>query len=540
MTRIVCFFAIIMVMLMPFKGVAGVLKGRVMDAKSKALNGATICLVGKRNCILTNDAGDYSLSLKPGNYKVVCRSEGFKENIFSLTMPVSGDMEHDFIMDTLRNKGDDLDNMLDSLHQPLRGIAKTLEVMALGVSVKLATDTVKISALMDGVLNYNPVEGVNVAPRVEWLHKLGTGQYLSSAFATRYGFSNRHFNAIGRVAYVQEDKKWRGRYWLVGVTLGKYVFQYDYDNAVFPLFNSVSALLWDDNQLKIYEQKVSAFYFGRNYGNGLMWNLHFEYDTRIPLKNTTNFSFAGKGTDTFASNVPSNLAALAPFERHDAAIIRLNVSYQPGYTYAYYKDYKVANLSNAPVFNLGYDKGIQGIANSKINFDKWRLMMAGNIDLKKAGIIGYNTGFGGFLNSAYISIPDLMHLYGNKGIGIAAPYLYSFQFAQYYEFSNKESFYDETHVEYNLNGFISNQLPGFKQAKLNFVVGSNVFYARQSDYYTEAFFGIDNIGFGKYHYLRLDFVQSWDSNGGRNSGFRLGINSRSLVSLRQGNLNSNW
>jgi hypothetical protein len=539
MNRIFGVFIFILIIVLPFAVHAGVLKGRVLDTKSKALSKATLCILNKDNCVLSNDVGDYELTLDPGNYKIVCRQDGFKANVFAFTMSEDQDVTHDFIMDTLIIKDQSLDDMIDSLGS-LKMPAKVIEVAALGVSWRHGADSFKVAALMDGLINFNPVEGVNVAPKVEWLHDLAKGKYLAGADIVRYGFSNRHFNAIGRLTYIQEDTKWRGRYWLVGGSFGKYVFQYDYDNSVFPLFNTISALFWDDNELKIYEQWVNALYVGRNYGNGLMWNAHFEYDRRLPLENTTDFSFADKGSDRYSSNVPENLKALAPWEVHNAALIKLSISYQPGYTYAYYKDYKIANLSHAPVFDLSYDKGIPDIGNSKVNFDKWKLMLHGNIDLKKYGIVGYNTGFGGFLNSAYVSIADLMHLYGNKGIGIASPYLYSFQFAQYYDFSNKEPFYDETHVEYNLNGFISNKLPGFKQAKINFLIGSNIFYARQSDYYTEAFFGLDNIGFGKFRYLRVDFVQSWDSHGGRNSGFRVGINTRSLVPMRQGNMNSNW
>lgn len=539
MSRIFCLIVFMSMVLLSFAGHAGVLKGRVLDTKAKALSEATLCILNENNCILTNDAGDYAMKLKPGDYKVVCRQDGFKENVFAFTMSADSDMAHDFIMDTLIIKDQSLDDMIDSLGS-LKMPAKVIEVAALGVSWRHGADSFKVAALMDGLINFNPVEGVNVAPKVEWLHDLAKGKYLAGAGIVRYGFSNRHFNAIGRLAYIQEDTKWRGRYWLVGGSFGKYVFQYDYDNSVFPLFNTISALFWDDNELKIYEQWVNALYVGRNYGNGLMWNAHFEYDRRLPLENTTDFSFADKGSDRYSSNVPENLKALAPWEIHNAALIKLNVSYQPGYTYAYYKDYKIANLSHAPVFDLNYDKGMPDIGNSKVNFDKWKLMLHGNIDLSKYGIVGYNTGFGGFLNSAYVSIADLMHLYGNKGIGIASPYLYSYQFAQYYDFSNKEPFYDETHVEYNLNGFLSDKLPGFKQAKINFVMGGNIFYARQSDYYTEAFFGLDNIGFKKFHYFRIDFVQSWDSHGGQNSGFRFGINTRGLVPLTQGNLNSNW
>jgi hypothetical protein len=155
-------------------------------------------------------------------------------------------------------------------------------------------------------------------------------------------------------------------------------------------------------------------------------------------------------------------------------------------------------------------------------------MVRGDFRLRLLGNLSYNIGAGGFINANSVYVPDLMHLYGNRGIGYASPYLQSFQFAQYYDFSNKEKLYGEVHLEYNLQGFLSNKLPLFRQARWYFVMGTNSWYARQNDYYTEVFFGVDNIGYKLLRILRIDFVQSWDSYGGHNSGIRFGLKSNTL------------
>ena len=156
-----------------------------------------------------------------------------------------------------------------------------------------------------------------------------------------------------------------------------------------------------------------------------------------------------------------------------------------------------------------------------------------DVHLKLAGNLSYHFAMGGFLNTDYVSVPDLMHLYGNRGIGYAAPYLESFQFAQYYDFSNKDNLYGEGHVEYHLDGLLSNKIPGLKQAHFYLLLGGNAFYAHNNEYYTEAFVGLENIGYKLFRFLRVDFVQSWDSQMGHNSGIRFGLNS-SMFSVGTG------
>jgi hypothetical protein len=369
---------------------------------------------------------------------------------------------------------------------------------------------------------------------------IDTGKYIYGNVAARYGFSNTHFNAIARLYYVSQDRAFPSRSWLLGIEGGKYVFQYNPENPVLQWYNTFASLIANENDLKIYERWDASAYLGRSYGTGLTWYVKTSYQQRLPLQNTTNYSFQ-KNDGVFKSNIPPNLLTTATaWEKNDAALIYASISYKPGYTYTQFPDYKLANGSRWPRFTILYEKGIPGIVNSVSDFDKWRFSVQDNVSLKLLGELKYNFAIGGFLNTAYVSVPDLMHLYGDRNIGLASPYLQSFQFAQYYEFSNKDAFYWEGHIEYHLNGLLSNKIPLLRQARWYLLVGGNAFYGNNNDYYTEAFVGIDNIGYKLVRPLRIDFVQSWDSHMGRNSGIRFGLNLRGTSNARNYPMHGEW
>jgi len=393
----------------------------------------------------------------------------------------------------------------------------------------------------DNMLNYNIVEGFNFAPKVNYRHMVDTGKFIIADGAFRYGFSNTHFNSIGRIYYFTRDKEWLNRSWMYGAEGGKYVFQYNPENPVIPMLNTYRSLLVRQNDLKIYERWEAAAYLRRNYGNGLYWFVKTSWQRRLPLQNSSSYSILDGDKDGFTNNTPPQLLNVATaWEVHNAALVHLTISYKPGFTYTQYPDYKVANASSWPRFTLSYQKGIPGILNSKTDFDKWRFSISDEFSMNLLGNLKYNFVTGGFLNTNYVSFPDLMHLNGIRGVGYAAPYLRSFQFAPYYAFSNKVSLYGEGHIEYHLNGLISNKIPLLRQARYYLLFGGNAFYASSTNYYTEAFVGIDNIGWKLVRIFRVDFVQSWDSNLGRNSGIRFGINMRGVAVTRNNPTESEW
>jgi len=410
-----------------------------------------------------------------------------------------------------------------------------------GKTNSISTNSVLLGLSADNLVNFNTVEGFNLAPKLTWRHMIDTGKYLVGESAVRYGFSNRHFNAIGRLYYIAQDRTFLNRNWAVGIEGGKYVFQYNPDDPVLPWFNTYSALFYRINDLKLYERYDATAYLGRNYGNGLTWYIKPSYQQRLPLQNTTTYSFFKGDLGGYKSNEPVYLLENATaWGKNDAALVTASVSYKPGFTYTQFPDYKVANGSRWPRFTLTYEKGIPGILNSVSDFDKWRFSVQDAVSMKLLGNLDYNLAVGGFLNSTYVSAPDLMQLFGNRGIGYASPYLMSFQFAQFYEFSNKQPVYGEAHLEYHLRGLLSNKIPLLRQARYYLLFGGNAFYAGNNYYYTEAFAGIDNIGYKLARVLRIDFVQSWDSYRGRNSGIRFGINLPGLTTVQGHPMHGEW
>jgi hypothetical protein len=165
--------------------------------------------------------------------------------------------------------------------------------------------------------------------------------------------------------------------------------------------------------------------------------------------------------------------------------------------------------------------------------------MRDDVGLKLLGSLSYHLATGGFLNTKYVSIPDLNHLNGNQ-LTLAAPYLESFQLAPYYTYSNHASLYGEGHVEWYLKGFLTNKIPLFRQLRWYAVTGGNAYYVNKDLYYMEAFVGIDNLGYDKLRIFRLDFVQSWNNLHQTFSGIRIGINTSSLIRIDLDDREGEW
>ena len=310
--------------------------------------------------------------------------------------------------------------------------------------------------------NYNTVEGLNIAPQLLYTHQLDTGNSNRFRTALRYGFENTHFNPVGQLTLAHRRRHWRSRGWEASLIGGSYVYQYNPDNPTLPLFNTYTTLVSGENNLKLYERREITPLFTHNGGNGFRWNARLSYQDRIPLENALLFTLAKGKEVNETPNYPDELRVNYPdWYRHKALIAQVGLSYQPGFKYVLLPEGRRPVPSDAPVFSLSYTKGISDVLSSKVDYDKWRAGIAGDIRLKLAGALSYTFAVGGFLNSKSVFAPDLMHLYEGDDhyYTIAPTYLKGFQLAKFYRYSNTEPLYGEAHVEYNLNGLLTNKIP---------------------------------------------------------------------------------
>jgi len=432
-------------------------------------------------------------------------------------IPLAADEKEDFLKkDTLHLPSLNNPGPADTLH---RTRVDASQPILTGITIRRDNNTWSLqSPAMN--FNYNTVEGIWAALVLDWNHKLSKEKYFNLELRNRYGFSNTHYNPFIRFDYHVEDPRWTSRAWDLSAYGGKYIYQLNGNDPISPFMNSMYTLWGGDNYMKLYEKAYGKIVVRRNRANGFKASAFVSYEYRTPLENSTDYTFIKSVRDNLTPNNPASLGA---FERHRAALAGISLSYQPGWNYIQYPKFKSAVRSNAPIFTINYTKGIHGIFDSKSDFDKWSASIEHEVKLRLLGTVNYKLGGGGFLNNKYVGIPDMMHLNGNQTF-LATSYMNSFQLAPYYRFSNTADLYGEGHVEWHLNGWLTNKIPGFRRLNWTLVGASNVFYIDPDNYYAEVSVGLENIGFKMFRFGRVDFVAGYES--GRDKpylGLRIGL-----------------
>jgi hypothetical protein len=359
-----------------------------------------------------------------------------------------------------------------------------------------------------GVL-YNPVEGRYFEYNIKYNKQFEGRKNLAIEPVLRYGFSNKHANA-----YVNTDYNFGKKYLNnVSFSAGQKVFQMDNANPIDPINNTLAAYYWQHNHIKIYEAAFAKISYSKGLGDGFTVGLSAQFQDRKPLENTID-SLKGKA---FTPNYPTNIVS-SNITAHQAFTASVNITWRPGAKYIELPDRKIALGSKYPTFNLNITKGLATIFGSDVDYTKWKFSISDNLDFKLGGRFSYRLATGGFINANKLSIIDYTHFLGNETV-LANTYLNSFQLMPYYQYSNTAKTYGEAHVEYHLNGLITNKIPLLRKWNWFFVLGGNGLYINQNSHYYEAFFGIENI----FKVIRVDAIKSIDAAGTIATGIRVAL-----------------
>jgi hypothetical protein len=364
---------------------------------------------------------------------------------------------------------------------------------------------------------YNTVEGLSISfvPSLSIKPKESSTTYTVTS-DNRYGFSNEHFNSF-LTLHVEKGGK-RFRKWEADFSGGKRIIQFNHDEPIDPFSNTLYTLLVKKNYMKLYENWFGQFSFTNSYENGWKWNVNSVFEDRIPLENSTDYSFYKKERE-FLPNHPYELETI-PFFRHKALVAGASISWQPKQYYIQYPTYKESIGSTAPVYTIEYEKGFPDVFDSRVNFDKWKFSIAGQVNFKLRGNFKYRLITGGFLNRKDVEIPDMQHFNGNQTF-YNFKYLNSFQLAPYYRYSNTEKIYGLVHAEHHFNGLLTNKIPLFNRLNWHLVAGTNTFFVNSNNYYAEVFAGLENI----LKIFRIDFITAYQAAPGNTFGVRIGLGS---------------
>lgn len=374
----------------------------------------------------------------------------------------------------------------------------------------IAAHSLSVRSLLSA-LSYNTIEGVAVNLRPSLTFSLPGGKRLTMSNVIRYGFSNTHLNAYTHFTF-GGNRRGFGNSNVWTLAGGKRVSQFNKEEPIGPLTNSLYTLLLKENYMKLYENWFGNLGFHRQFPNTMRVSVNALYEDRIPLENTTDFVLFKNSKKTFLPNHPQELAAL-PFERERVLTASVSFSYQPGQKFIEYPKSRFAMGSKYPTFTAMYTKGFLDA-----DFDKWKVSMRDDMNFKLFGELRYNLSAGGFLNNRSVSIPDLQHFNGNQTF-YNIRYLNSFQLAPYYQYSTSANLYATANVEHHFNGLLTNKIPLFNRLKWNLVAGSNAFYVNRNNNYVEVFAGLENI----FKMIRVDVVAGYQSQLPTRVGVRVGF-----------------
>lgn len=373
-----------------------------------------------------------------------------------------------------------------------------------------------------GSLSFNTVQGYNFDSGfryTNWKNQESKGIYTSISTKLNYGFAEDRLRVTGQFIHRFNNQNYATLY----MTGGSSVKQFNPNEPISKAINTISSLAFKNNFMKLYNLESVAIGYSQDIANGVNLNGKIEYQQRKPLFNNTDFSLFSKD-DLYTSNnplAPNDFTTVA-FEKHHLTKINLLAKINFGNKYSSRPDGKF-NIRNEkyPTLYLGYEKAVAA-NEKKYEFDHFNTRLMYDLTLGNKGVLGLNLKAGKFLNADNIAFIDYKHFNGNQThIGQTARYLNVFNLLPYYSSSTNDSYF-EAHTEYNDKGYIMNKIPLLNKLKSTLILGAHALSTPNNKPYTEVTVGLDNLGFGKFKMLRVDYVRSYQ-NGFQGDGVVFGL-----------------
>ena len=363
----------------------------------------------------------------------------------------------------------------------------------------------------------SPIEAISFNTVQGWNANIG-------AFYTKgYDDYERYFSIRGNMNYGFSDDRLRGS---VSATYkfnnksrpfltlsgGVVTRQFNPSNPISKSLNTGFSLFNEENFMKIYENSYIQASYSNELFNGLRIGASLGYQRRQPLFNTTDQAWYPQDDRDYTSNNPLDETAygIAPFDTHNIMKFNLSARINFAQNYLSYPDgkYNIPN-SDYPTVVLGYEKGFSSSI-SDYNFDQIKIRVRQSFNVADKGLFQYNVRAGKFFNGDDIAFMDYQHFNGNQTNIGSGSYLNVFNNLPYYAASTNDS-YLEMHAEHDFNGFLLGRVPLLKKLNFNVVVGAHALATPDNKPYQEYSIGLDNIGWGKFRFLRIDYLRSYQS-----------------------------
>ena len=392
----------------------------------------------------------------------------------------------------------------------------------------LIGDSYKVSRHSNFKIHF-PMPGFNTVEGWNLVYKVSFGTILQDTNKTRltitpafrYAFSRKV--ASGNTRFVLRSNKYR-----LELEGGRYVKQYNADEPILPIVNSLTTLLLEKNLMKLYERRYIDLLYRRKLSQFVSVSGTLSWSKRHELQNTSNYKWVDrKSIEGYTENRPVN-AELADtgFPDHEAFIGSVRVTARPWLKYNIRNGHKHEIPNSSPTFTLDYRKGFNSILQSDVDFDQIELGIKHEFNIGVRGHVDVALRAGGFLNNNKMYFMDYKHFLGNLTPFATSDPVGSFRLLDYYNYSTDDRYF-AGNVHYHFRRFLVTSFPLARMAGISENVFVNYLATPTSKNYTEVGYSIDGI----LRFLRLEAIAAFQDGKYLNYGFRIGISTALSVNF---------
>jgi hypothetical protein len=330
----------------------------------------------------------------------------------------------------------------------------------------------------------------------------------------RYAFSRETFSGLLRVDYRSRTQRYT-------LEAGRYVQQYNQDDPIHPVVNTISTLFWADNLMKLYERDFVDFNLRHVLNDKYTLRASASWAQRRELFNRSNYTLFKTNRDEYTPNRPVNLElGDTGFPTHEALVTSIGLEARPWQKYRMRNGIKQRINFSSPLFTMDYRRGFEGILSSDISYDylevglkhQWRMGIRGTLDM--------NFKAGKFLSRDQMYFMDYQHFLGNLTPIITTDPAGSFRLLDYYQFSTRDEFFS-ANVHYHFRKFLVTRIPKIRLIGITENLFVNYLTTPVAGNYTEVGYGLEGI----LRLFRLEAAMSFRNSDLQNFnyGFRIGI-----------------
>lgn len=368
---------------------------------------------------------------------------------------------------------------------------------------------IKNAALTAG---FNTVEGFNFRYGFQFTKTFGKKKWLNVEPTVRYAFAREKLIGNLKINWKTSSKE---MWTLEG---GKNINQYNENNPILPIINSLSSLFYEQNYMKIYEQSYLKLRLDKTFNDHFKFDGYAMWSERTQLENNTSYSIRDIDNRSYTPNQPVNAELNdTAFDPNKAFVTNLSLDYTPIVKYTIRNKVKRKIEGISPIISVNYKSG-WSILESDVNFSLLDLGVKHSFKTGVTGNLSFKVNGGYFLNNDRLTFIDYRHFLGNRTVLQSIDPVGSYRLLDYYGFSTSKEYFT-SFVHYDFRKFLLTRLPFVRDRGLKEAMFVNYLGTNESGNYTEVGYSINNI----YRIFRIEGVASFQDGQYSDWGIRIGL-----------------